>query len=249
MELQASVDESDIARVTAGLAVAFTVDAHGPRQFAGRVSQVRLQPHRRAERRELHDDDRRRQRGPCPQAGDDGDRSHRNRARRRHAARAGRGGAVPAHGRRAAGRWAGRAGPDERYELAASPQPLAAAGTAIWTLADGTPRTRARRGRRVRRRAGGREGRPALSRGRDGCHRASQPPRWPSAAPASGSPLVPTPHGARVGPDDMQIDDLRYSTQSRKSGPMTTTPRRICARARYSRRRSRRCAGTRCDRA
>ncbi len=44
MELQASVDEADIARVAAGQAVAFTVDAHGARQFAGRVSQVRLQP-------------------------------------------------------------------------------------------------------------------------------------------------------------------------------------------------------------
>ena len=44
MELQASVDEADIAHVAAGQAVAFTVDAHGARQFAGRVSQVRLQP-------------------------------------------------------------------------------------------------------------------------------------------------------------------------------------------------------------
>ena len=44
MELQASVDEADIARVAAGQPVAFTVDAHGARQFHGRVSQVRLQP-------------------------------------------------------------------------------------------------------------------------------------------------------------------------------------------------------------
>ncbi len=44
MELQASVDEADIARVAGGQAVAFTVDAHGARQFTGRVSQVRLQP-------------------------------------------------------------------------------------------------------------------------------------------------------------------------------------------------------------
>ncbi len=44
MELQASVDEADIAHVAAGQPVAFTVDAHGARQFAGRVSQVRLQP-------------------------------------------------------------------------------------------------------------------------------------------------------------------------------------------------------------
>ena len=44
MELQASVDEADIARVVAGQPVAFTVDAHGARQFSGRVSQVRLQP-------------------------------------------------------------------------------------------------------------------------------------------------------------------------------------------------------------
>ena len=44
MELQASVDEADIARVADGQAVAFTVDAHGARQFTGRVSQVRLQP-------------------------------------------------------------------------------------------------------------------------------------------------------------------------------------------------------------
>ena len=44
MELQASVDESDIARVAAGQPVTFTVDAHGARAFAGTVSQVRLQP-------------------------------------------------------------------------------------------------------------------------------------------------------------------------------------------------------------
>ena len=44
MELQASVDEADIARVAPGQTVAFTVDAHGARQFTGRVSQVRLQP-------------------------------------------------------------------------------------------------------------------------------------------------------------------------------------------------------------
>ena len=44
MELQASVDEADIARVVAGQPVVFTVDAHGARQFSGRVSQVRLQP-------------------------------------------------------------------------------------------------------------------------------------------------------------------------------------------------------------
>jgi len=44
MELQASVDEADIARVAAGQPVSFTVDAHGAREFAGRVAQVRLQP-------------------------------------------------------------------------------------------------------------------------------------------------------------------------------------------------------------
>jgi len=44
MELQASVDESDIARVSAGQPVTFTVDAHGARAFSGTVSQVRLQP-------------------------------------------------------------------------------------------------------------------------------------------------------------------------------------------------------------
>ena len=44
MELQASVDEADIGRVEPGQPVSFTVDAHGARMFAGRVSQVRLQP-------------------------------------------------------------------------------------------------------------------------------------------------------------------------------------------------------------
>ena len=44
MQLQASVDEADIGRVLAGQPVWFTVDAHGGREFTGRVSQVRLQP-------------------------------------------------------------------------------------------------------------------------------------------------------------------------------------------------------------
>jgi HlyD family secretion protein len=44
MQLQVSVDEADISHVLTGQPVTFTVDAYGVRQFAGRVSQVRLQP-------------------------------------------------------------------------------------------------------------------------------------------------------------------------------------------------------------
>ena len=59
MQLKASVDEADIGRVLTGQPVAFTVDAHG----AAHVRRARLAgapaAGGRAERRELHDDDRR----------------------------------------------------------------------------------------------------------------------------------------------------------------------------------------------
>ena len=44
MRVSASIDESDIGRVRAGLAVTFKVDAYPNETFAGTVSQVRLQP-------------------------------------------------------------------------------------------------------------------------------------------------------------------------------------------------------------
>lgn len=44
LELQASVDESDVGNVTSGQAATFTVDAYPDRTFTGTVSQVRLQP-------------------------------------------------------------------------------------------------------------------------------------------------------------------------------------------------------------
>lgn len=44
MQIEASVAEADIARVREGQAVRFTVDAFGPRQFEGRVVQIRLNP-------------------------------------------------------------------------------------------------------------------------------------------------------------------------------------------------------------
>jgi HlyD family secretion protein len=44
MQVNASVDEADIGRVTPGQAVKFTVDAYGGEAFLGTVRQVRLQP-------------------------------------------------------------------------------------------------------------------------------------------------------------------------------------------------------------
>ncbi len=44
MQVNASVDESDIGRITPGLPVTFTVDAHQGDTFAGTVRQVRLEP-------------------------------------------------------------------------------------------------------------------------------------------------------------------------------------------------------------
>lgn len=44
MQVNASVDEADIGRVTNGQAVTFTVDAYGAETFQGTVRQVRLQP-------------------------------------------------------------------------------------------------------------------------------------------------------------------------------------------------------------
>jgi HlyD family secretion protein len=44
MEVSASVDESDIGRVTLGQPVTFTLDAYGTETFSGKVTEVRLQP-------------------------------------------------------------------------------------------------------------------------------------------------------------------------------------------------------------
>ena len=44
MQVEASIDESDIGRIAAGQAVDFEVDAYPRRRFTGVVSQVRLQP-------------------------------------------------------------------------------------------------------------------------------------------------------------------------------------------------------------
>jgi HlyD family secretion protein len=44
MQLSASIDESDIGKIRPGQRVTFQVDAYPGRQFAGAVSQVRLQP-------------------------------------------------------------------------------------------------------------------------------------------------------------------------------------------------------------
>ena len=44
MQIEALVAEADVARVKVGQKVSFTVDAYGTRQFAGTVSQVRLNP-------------------------------------------------------------------------------------------------------------------------------------------------------------------------------------------------------------
>jgi len=44
MQVEASIDESDIGRIAAGQTVAFEVDAYPRRRFTGVVSQVRLQP-------------------------------------------------------------------------------------------------------------------------------------------------------------------------------------------------------------
>ena len=44
MEVDASVDESDIGRVVVGQPVSFTLDAYGGETFTGKVTEVRLQP-------------------------------------------------------------------------------------------------------------------------------------------------------------------------------------------------------------
>jgi len=44
MEVDASVDESDIGRVAVGQPVTFTLDAYGGETFTGKVTEVRLQP-------------------------------------------------------------------------------------------------------------------------------------------------------------------------------------------------------------
>ncbi len=44
MQIEASVAEADVARVSEGQKVSFTVDAYGTRRFTGVVSQVRLNP-------------------------------------------------------------------------------------------------------------------------------------------------------------------------------------------------------------
>ena len=44
MEVDASVDESDIGRVAVGQPVTFTLDAYGAETFNGKVTEVRLQP-------------------------------------------------------------------------------------------------------------------------------------------------------------------------------------------------------------
>ena len=44
MEVDASVDESDIGRVVVGQPVTFTLDAYGGETFTGKVTEVRLQP-------------------------------------------------------------------------------------------------------------------------------------------------------------------------------------------------------------
>jgi len=44
MQVNASIDESDIGRISAGQPVSFTVDAYPGDMFAGTVSQVRLDP-------------------------------------------------------------------------------------------------------------------------------------------------------------------------------------------------------------
>jgi HlyD family secretion protein len=44
MQVQASIDESEIGRITPGQDVQFTVDAYPDRRFAGKVTQIRLAP-------------------------------------------------------------------------------------------------------------------------------------------------------------------------------------------------------------
>ena len=46
MQVMASLDESDIGRISAGQRVSFTVDAYPAETFTGSVAQVRLQPRR-----------------------------------------------------------------------------------------------------------------------------------------------------------------------------------------------------------
>ena len=96
MQVNASIDESDIGRIKAGQTVTFRVDAYPRDTFTGTVSQVRLEPVVAAERRQLRDGHRRAEPRAEAEAGHDGERHRRNRARRRRAARAQRGAALPA---------------------------------------------------------------------------------------------------------------------------------------------------------
>ena len=84
------------------------VDAYPGETFTGTCPQVRLAAGRRAERRQLRDGDRRAEPGAEAEAGHDGERHDRDRARRRRAARAERGAALPARRRDARGATARR---------------------------------------------------------------------------------------------------------------------------------------------
>ena len=96
MQVNASVDESDIGQIRPGQQVSFRVDAY-PRPGVHRHGPAGApRAGRRAERRELHDGDRCAESGAEAEAGHDGERDDRDRPGRRRAARAERGAALPA---------------------------------------------------------------------------------------------------------------------------------------------------------
>ena len=88
MQVKASIAESDIGRIRTGQPVTFRVDAYPAEVFGGTVSQVRLQPVVRAERRELRDRHRRGESGSKFEARHDGERHRGDRPCRRRVARA-----------------------------------------------------------------------------------------------------------------------------------------------------------------
>ena len=82
MQVLASLDESDVGRIRPGQAVRFRVDAFPTDEFIGQRHAGSPAAHDRAERRDLSDRHRRAEPRSEAQAGNDGEREHRNRPAR-----------------------------------------------------------------------------------------------------------------------------------------------------------------------
>ena len=82
MQVVANIDEADVGRMRPGQNVTFRVDAFPNDTFSGTVQQVRLQPAVVQNVVTYSDRDRGAQSGSEVEAGDDGEREHRDRAAR-----------------------------------------------------------------------------------------------------------------------------------------------------------------------